>query len=172
MKKEVPNYTMLRLMLIESDRIKTRFPEIEQMPDGYICPGYDIRLMPTLAVLKYLCKVKTQWSCQGTHKGDETRKAYILLASGETFPSNLVTILTDSGFIIQTVGDCDEKGNDNGKTRLMASSSSQKEINEAELEILNETFLNIIDNWAKSKIIEHIPQMNDPYYADVVSMYG
>jgi hypothetical protein len=161
-------------MLVESRIVQTKYPEVEQMPNGYICPGYDLRLMQPLAVLKYLFGVKTQWSCQGTHKAYKARAAYILLAADEQFPSELVSLMDNAGVKVEIVDDVDINLKSTGKNHLnLRSCTNPKELIEIELELLNEQFLNILNNWAKEKIKENLSKMmKDNYYKDVVSMYS
>ena len=170
-----PNYTMLRLMIIEAHRVRLRDPSMERMPTGAICPGYDIELMQTLAVLKYVCGIKTQWSCQGNHKQQKTTPAYILLPPGESFPEDLIQLIENAGLAHYTVPDYDSKfGGYTGKTRFNIRSCNIPNlscIKPSKLMELNEKFLSVINNWAREKIIEHLPKMSDPYYEDIISIY-
>lgn len=165
---EIPNYPMLRLLLVSAQRVKVKYPELEQMPRGQICPGYDINLIQSLAVLRYLCGVKTQWSCQGTHK-EVISDLYILLAPEAEFPEDLTKQLTSAGFQINEVDDYDETGY-TGKTRWKLSSCWDRKVKDAPLKKLNHKLLGLLDNWAQAKIREHLPRMKDPYFADVVAM--
>jgi hypothetical protein len=185
-KNPIPNFVMLRLMLVSTMIVQRKYPDLEQMPMGHICPGYDIRMMRPIAVLRYLLGVKTQWSCQGTHKSspEHEGESYILLAPEHSFPDDLIRSLRREGFGMGLVGgDIDENMQSTG--RLRAKISAEKvgrivetidgPIYEASGKTDNAEFLRILDEWAISHIRGCLSEMNvmrkDPYYKDLVTAY-
>lgn len=167
----IPNYPMLRLMIIESVFIQKKYPELEHMPRGAICPGYDIKLIPALAVLKYLYGVKTQWSCQGNHK-DGITTAYILLAPDHELPESLTKALLNAKLKIYPVPDYNEKVEPTGKTRIKISPITKDDYPSVEdLKDLNTRFMEVLTNWASQQIKSHLPNMTAPYYSDLVGLY-
>jgi hypothetical protein len=169
---------MLRLMLIASNTVKIKFPDADQIPNGYICPGYDLRLMQSLAVLRYIFGIKTQWSCQGNHNQTISR-AYILLEPENRFPEDLVERILDAGLVVQMVGDIDINGIDTGRKRQVIRSSSilASKIIPEHLEKMNEYLLNILEKWSMEKIKEHLPKISQSkqfgthYFDDLIDLY-
>lgn len=165
---------MLRLILCDTNRVKQTYPEVDQMPKGFICPGFDIELMKPLAVLKYLCGVTTQWSCQGNHKKYLPRTAYILLPTEQQFPADLMAKLESSNFFIGVVDDYYEDGSlkINSKGRHSLRSTWNKNCSESELEFFNSKLLKLLNEWANQKIKEHLVYIKkDPFVKEIEQIY-
>ena len=165
-----PNYVMLRSMVMQAHIIKNKYSELDQMPIGAICPGYDINIMQALAVLKYIYGVNTQWSCQGNHK-DDLATSYILLAPNNEFPQPLVTQILNNGFTISQVLDYDENIKETGKFRFKISSCAQKNTSTSELIDLNKLFVRELNTWAEQEIKTHLINMVGNYYNDFKLLY-
>lgn len=164
---KIPNYTMFRFMIMDYQRVLDTNPEADQMPLGFICPGYDVKLMPVLATLRYLHGVKTQWSCQGDHKTGQSR-AYILLEAKALFPKDLIKKLKEKGFVYSSVPDYDNELNKTGLRRKKISSISySKKASYDELQTLNLKFLKVLNSWAMKEMKKHVKNMEDPYFNDV-----
>ena len=167
-----PNYAMLRLRIMETEKIKNHSSDIDQMPKGAICPGFDIQLMQTLAVLKYICGVETQWSCQGNHINSEPKVAYILLPAGHLFPCDLVELLDRHKLKIKLVKDYDFELKETEKIRYIVRSTWNKNIGNEILTQENNNLLTVLNFWSESKIRDHLVHIqNDKYYDDFVRLY-
>lgn len=149
-KKKVPNYSMLQFCLVDTNDVKQKFPELDQMPKPHIRPGFDINLMKPLAVLNYICGVDSQWSCQGNHKNGIVT-AYILLYSGEYFPLDLLVLLENNNFYIGLAKDYDEDLNETGKYRINLRSNWNDDVLTKELIKENNKLIKLLDSWADEK---------------------
>lgn len=157
-------------MLLDYHKVKEKHPLEDQMPQGYICPGYDVEMMEVLAVLQYLYGIETQWSCQGNHRSGDIYKAYILIAPNNKFPKTLIDILKKNKFYVGYTDDYNDKGEKTGLTRqVIRSTQIAKDCKKK-----NPLFVKALKKWAIKEIKNHIIPMKNKdayYYQDVVKKY-
>ena len=162
--RKEPNYVMLSLMLRDTIRVLQKHPGAEEMPDGFICPGRDVEMMPAIAALNYLCGVKTQWSCQGNHKNKKLKPnhAYLLLPEGEAFPDDLVLQMEKHGFSVFLKNNFDqENGHVIAGTRQLLKAKFDDIMSNEAKEALNKKFLATLNGWAIQKISQHVPHIQN-----------